>query len=413
LDDILHSICQEMVHAFDARNTGIATLNKAKDRLKVVAFYSEDPEESDVCGLEFPLEGNDASLFVIKTGEPIVVPDAQSNPITRSLHEVMVKRGTTCLLLVPLMARGEVTGTIGIPSNSGEVFSHDDVRLAQTIAGQLASVISNAHLHQKVLTARDVAEKELEIGRRIQTGFFPDELPQIPGWHVCAAFQSARQVAGDFFDTFTIAGGKKQAVILADVCDKGVGAALFMVLFRSMIRSNLLNGFRAQKNYSPQEVEEGLLSAIAQTNEYIAVNHAKDNMFATVFCAVIDQDSDELCYMNCGHDAPAIIRKGMLSERLLKTGPAIGMFADITLKTATLKLGLGDALFAFTDGVTDAQDIQGKSFGEERTLSVFSANTPINQRIDILLASLASHTEDEKQYDDITCIGIERSGTAD
>ena len=191
LDDILHSICREMVRVLNARNVGIALLNESKDGLKVVAFHTDQPDETDVTGLEFSFEGNDASLFVIKTGEPIVVPDAQSNPITQSLHEVMIERGTTCLMVVPLLARGEVIGTIGIPSNSEDVFSADDVRLCQTIAGQVASVIDNARLHQSVKRARDVAERELEIGRQIQTSFFPEYIPEVRGWKVnCCSIKS-------------------------------------------------------------------------------------------------------------------------------------------------------------------------------------------------------------------------------
>jgi len=297
LDDILHSICREMIRVFDARNVGIALLDDKRDRLKVVAFYTEESDESDATGLEFNLEGNDASLFVIKTGEPIVVPDAQTNPITRSIHEVMRRRGTSCLMVVPLLARGEVIGTIGMPSNSKTIFSQDDVRLAQTIAGQVAGVIDNAQLHQSVKRARDVAERELEIGRQIQAYFFPDTIPEIKGWKISALFRSARQVAGDFYDVFALEDGRKLGLVLADVCDKGVGAALFMVLFRSMLRANMIEGFGAAKELTldPRRV---LPSAVAKTNNYIADNHARANMFATVFVAVIEKDGGNLWYLN-------------------------------------------------------------------------------------------------------------------
>lgn len=409
LDDILNSICREMLMVLDARNVGIALLNEKKDRLKVVAFHTEQPGETDVTGLEFSLEGNDASLFVIKTGEPIVVPDAQANPITRSLHQVMKERGTSCLMVVPLMARGEVIGTIGIPSNSQEIFSQDDVRLSQTIAGQVASVIDNARLHQSVKRARDVAERELEIGRQIQTSFFPESIPQINGWRLTAYFKSARQVAGDFYDVFTLEGGKRMGLILADVCDKGVGAALFMVLFRSLLRANLIQGFNLddEADSDPCAI---LIAAVDKTNRYIAENHARASMFATVFAAILESDSDELFYLNCGHDAPVLMRGTGQVERLKPTNAAIGMFADLAFTCNRIQMAKGDSIIAFTDGVTDARSKDDKSFGEERLLEVLAAEDILQTRMKALEETITSHIKDAAQFDDITFVGFERTG---
>jgi len=408
LDEILQSICREMVNVFDARNTGIALLNDSQTTLQVVAFHTEHPDESDVTGLKIPIDGNDASLFVIKTGEPIVVPDAQRNPITSSLHDVMVRRGTSCLLVVPLLTRGEVIGTIGIPSESQTVFSREDVQLALTIAGQIAGAIDNARLHQTVQKARDVAEHELEIGRQIQIGFFPESLPQIAGWELFSYFQSARQVAGDFYDAFSLDQNKKLALILADVCDKGLGAALFMVLFRSLLRANIQQCFD-EKICSGVSHGERIVEAVRKTNNYIAANHAQSSMFATVFIAVLQRDLSEVWYMNCGHDPPFIARAGGESERLMPTNPAIGMFPDLDLASRCIKLQTGDSLIAFTDGVSDACSVAGSSFGEERLLKILGEKSPLKDRLAHLTAELVCHTDGAEQYDDITCIAFSRS----
>ena len=409
LDDILHSICREMVMVLSARNVGIALLNDKKDSLKVVAFHTEQEGETDVTGLEFSLEGNDASLFVIKTGEPIVVPDAQSNPITRSMHEVFRQRGTSCLMVVPLLARGEVIGTIGIPSNSHEVFSQDDVRLSQTIAGQVASVIDNARLHQSVKRARDVAERELEIGRQIQTSFFPESIPELNGWQMAVHFQSARQVAGDFYDVFVLEEGRRMGVILADVCDKGVGAALFMVLFRSLLRANLMLSFSRSAG-EDNDTCQLLIAAVDRTNRYIAENHSQANMFATVFAAVLEEDCDELCYLNCGHDAPALIRANGKMERLVPGSPAIGVFTDLEFKCSCISLTKGESVVAFTDGVTDAQSTDDQPFGEERVLEILAEAPQLGNRMKRLRKAIEDHIAGADQYDDITFIGFERTG---
>lgn len=414
LEDILNTICREMVRAFDARNVGIGLLNDEETKLKIVAFHTEQPQESDATGLELDLEGNDASIFVIKTGEPIVVPDAHLNPITRSIHEVMKKRGTSCLMIVPLLARGKVIGTIGMPSNSQNVFTQDNVRLAQTIAGQVAGVIENARLHQSVKKARDVAEHELEIGRQIQAGFFPEGLPQISGWFFKAHFQSARQVAGDFFDAFSI-GNNRVCFVLADVCDKGVGAALFMVLFRSLLRAYLQQAFKPAGFSLTDELVvdpgEALLSAVHRTNNYVAINHARANMFATVFAAVLEKDSNSMWYINCGHDAPVLIRQFGKRERLRPTNAAIGMFADLNLSSDCLTLNTGDSLIAFTDGVTDARSADGSAFGEEQLLEVLAEKQTLEGRIEALKKAIDYHIVDAEQYDDITFIGFERRGS--
>jgi serine phosphatase RsbU (regulator of sigma subunit) len=124
-------------------------------------------------------------------------------------------------------------------------------------------------------------ERELEIGREIQRGFLPAEIPAPEGWELRAHFRPARQVAGDFYDAFPLPGGRV-AIVLADVCGKGVGAALFMALFRSLFRALAEPQFAAAADPS-----EGLRATVQGTNDYIARNHGRSNMFATVFFAVL------------------------------------------------------------------------------------------------------------------------------
>lgn len=174
IDIMLQSVCKEMTAVFGARNTGIGLLDRKKTKVTMVAFHAADPEESDATGMNIPLKGNAATLRVVQTGQPIVVPDVQNNPLTASIHDIARKRGTECLMIVPLMTRGEVIGTIGVPtSDKNRVFTPADVTLAQTIASQIASAIENARLFARTEKAREIAEHDLEIGRKIQTEFFP------------------------------------------------------------------------------------------------------------------------------------------------------------------------------------------------------------------------------------------------
>ena len=231
-------------------------------------------------------------------------------------------------MIVPLLTRGEAIGTIGMPGKDPEhVFTEDEIELAETIASQIASAIDNAQLHAKTELALDVAERDLEIGRQIQSGFFPEVLPEIPGWEIATHFHAARQVAGDFYDVFRFKDSNFTAFIIADVCDKGVGAALFMVLFRSLLRAF------SETMITAANVQEQLLSIILNTNNFIAEHHGKSNMFATLFFGILDPDSGSLYYVNGGHEPPAILDKdGWIIQRLMPTGPAVGMFPDMEFK---------------------------------------------------------------------------------
>ncbi|MCK5342426.1 MAG: GAF domain-containing protein, partial [Candidatus Heimdallarchaeota archaeon] len=284
LKEILKIICKEMVKVFDARNTGIGLLNNDNTKLTIVAFYSEKEDEGDITGLEISVGGNAATIFVIKHGETIIVPDAQNNPITDSYHEIASMRGTRCIMIVPLLSRGQVIGTIGIPtSDPNRVYTASDVSLAQTIANQIASAVENARLHEETEKNRDQVEQELIIGRDIQSGFFPETLPDIPGWEIASHYRASRIVSGDFYDVFPLENDRMLGFVIADVCDKGVGAALYMALSRTLIRA-IVTGYFADgktKTMSLQAKSEKILkNTISLVNNYMAEVHGASGIFA-------------------------------------------------------------------------------------------------------------------------------------
>jgi sigma-B regulation protein RsbU (phosphoserine phosphatase) len=173
-----------------------------------------------------------------------------------------------------------------------------------------------------------------------------------------------------------------------------------------------------QRGFSPDHFSEPdqlvvdpgevVLSAVLETNNYVAINHARANMFATVFAAIVEGDSDSLWYVNCGHDAPVLVRKSGQYERLGSTGAAIGMFPDLKISAGSCEMRAGDSLFAFTDGVTDARAPDGASFGEERLIPLLLAQRPLDYRLDTLKRALTVHIGEGDQYDDITFIGLQR-----
>lgn len=279
--------------------------------------------------------------------------------------------------------------------------------------------------------AKQAAERELEIGRRIQADFLPEELPQIAGWELACHFKAAREVAGDFYDAFALSGGKRLGLVVADVCDKGVGAALFMALFRSLIRAfadqhatlgwmDVLSSDRGA-SAAAQDFSLGrrrsllstgtaaLKNAIDLTNQYITRNHGRTNMFATVFFGVLDPATGALMYINGGQEPPILIGAGGIKDYLHPTGPAVGLLPGLEFGIGQVDLEPGDTLLAFTDGIPDANSPQDEFYGHERIQALLQAPVGSAQAlIERLQADLEAHIGPAVQYDDITMLALRR-----
>jgi signal transduction histidine kinase len=159
LQSALRSVAQEMVELIDTRSTGIALLDESRTELTVVATYSRDPVPLDAVGLAIPVASNRASSLVVETGRFLSVPQAQTNPLTKPIQDILRERGIHCLLIVPLLSRGEVIGTMGLTTNqSDRDFTPAEIRLAETVAGQIAGAIENARLFTEMEQAKEAAE---------------------------------------------------------------------------------------------------------------------------------------------------------------------------------------------------------------------------------------------------------------
>jgi len=272
---------------------------------------------------------------------------------------------------------------------------------------------------------------ELEKGREMQTNFLPGQLLHKPGWEIVAYFKPAHQVAGDFYDVFELPGGHV-GLVIADVCDKGVGAALFMALFRSLIRifsgQTSLDGLvcsysqasvNALSLASDGQVAESshldALKAVGLTNNYIALNHGELAMFATLFFGVLDPSTGLLTYISGGHEPLLIVdSSGGVRERLNPTGPAVGITPDTEFKIEQTRLEPGDILLGYTDGVLEALAAGGEFFTRKRLLSMLEQSTSsATLLLDQIVASVLSHIGEADQHDDITVLAVRRDPKTD
>ncbi len=268
-----------------------------------------------------------------------------------------------------------------------------------------ASLAKKRLRDREQLVARAMA-RELEIGRNIQAGFLPASLPVVPDYELAARFEPARQVAGDFYDAFPLAAGGRVAIVVGDVCDKGVGAALFMAVFRSLLRVVSSEAYGSAP-------EAGDLHHLPRTvrvlSDYNATTHAAANMFTTLFFGVLDPAPGTLTYVNAGHDAPLLLRDGMIAERLAPTGPAVGLLEGMEFTARQTTLAPGDLLLAYTDGVIDARDAAGTAYGEAR-LEALALEPPHRAAalLERIQHDLARHTDGTVAYDDVTLLALGR-----
>jgi phosphoserine phosphatase RsbU/P len=272
-------------------------------------------------------------------------------------------------------------------------------------------------------------ERELEIGHEIQASFLPESMPPVPGWTMDARLRPAQQVSGDFYDAFAFEAGGRVGLIVADVCDKGVGAALFMALFRTLLRAASVQrysgltgrgvslsatGFLSVGGHDTDAADAGrtaLASALKVTNNYISLTHPKSNMFATVFFAVLEPASGRIDYANCGHEPALVLGPGGVRARLEPTGPAVGMLPDVQFAVRDATLAPGETLLAFTDGVTEARSASGELFGSERfEASLATPAASVRELLDRVERAVQRHTGGAPQFDDITLLAVRRSG---
>jgi len=294
------------------------------------------------------------------------------------------------------------------------VIAQDPQALKSIIAAVLQRERAIVHDVSERTAQVQAFEKELEIGRRIQADFLPEAVPDVAGWEIASHFEAAREVAGDFFDVFELEPGGHLALVIGDVCDKGVGAALFMTLFRSLIRASSLHGLLAGGE-GGEGIEDILQSSIEVTNRYVATTHSQSSMFASVFFGMLETATGELLYINAGHESPVIFRPGKEPEILECTGGVLGLFPFAQYSTARTRLLPGDLLFSYTDGVNEAKNESGDQFSDDRILAVGAdASGDAAGLLRDMIAGIEAFRGAAAQSDDITMLALRRlDGPAD
>jgi serine phosphatase RsbU (regulator of sigma subunit) len=255
-------------------------------------------------------------------------------------------------------------------------------------------------------------ERELEIAREIQAEFLPDEVLQPKGWEIATAFLAAREVAGDFYDVFHLPGGYI-GLILGDVCDKGVGSALYMALFRSLLRAaSDLSALEREMGGEEAQVDPAFVmtNAVRLANDYICRVHNSAN-YSTLFFGALDPASGLLRYIDAGHERPVVVNSSGIKTQLERTGPVVGLLEEAEFRVEQYQLDDGDLLLVYSDGFTDIENPDGEMYGRERLLSLLSGVTGSAQSfVNRVLGRISAYAQDAAQFDDMTMLAVRKRG---
>jgi GAF domain-containing protein len=311
-------------------------------------------------------------------------------------NEAAIPDAERLLIAVPLSIKNDLFGVMLIEEmEGGRRFRSRRVEIINGIAQQAALAIQN-DLLQREMVVRERLETEVQLARQIQQTFIPSVLPAHPNWHLAARWRTARQVGGDFYDVIELPDGKL-GVFIADVADKGMPAALFMALTRTLVRAAAL------EMDSPAEV-------VRRVNDLLLPDTMHQGMFVTAVYGELDMKAGTFTYVNAGHNPPVWIKSDDGLEKLTRTAVALGVTVQSDIFQRTLSLSTGDSLFLYTDGLTEAFSPEGALFGEERL-----ADTLISihqQGVDVILSAVEERLNDfigdEPLGDDLTMLVLQR-----
>src|SRR5215211_4096428 len=306
-----------------------------------------------VAGPELDIAPNDPILAYLVSASGVVEIDKLDldSAALRAMKQADIK------VVVPLVSQGELIGLLNLgPRLSQQEYSADDRKLLSDLSTQTAPAVRVAQLvrqQQQEAQERERIEQELRIARLIQQTLLPKTLPQLPGYDVAAYYQPAREVGGDFYDFLDLEDGRL-GLVVGDVTDKGIPAALVMATTRTMLRA------AAQRLFSPGEV-------LRRANEAL-VPDIPPSMFITCLYAILEPGSGRIVYANAGHDPPYRRRadRNEGAEELRARGMPLGLMTAMAYEEREVVLEEGESVLFYSDGLVEAHDPHREMFGFPR-----------------------------------------------
>lgn len=351
------------------------------------------PPPADVQRLDIELAPHDP-LFAYFQRSSAAVEVARLQMDSPALDQI---KKTGAVLIAPLVSQSEILGVISVSSRrSDQEYATDDRRLLDDLTSQAAPAVRVAQLvlqQRQAALERERIEQELRVARVIQQTLLPEKPPQIEGWRLKAYWQPARAVSGDFYDFMTLPDGRL-GLVIADVTDKGVPAALVMATTRAILRATV------ERYDSPGAVLE-------RVNDILCPD-IPPKMFVTCLYAILDPDTGVMRFANAGHNLPFQQRDGGAIE-LRATGMPLGLLPGMSYEETEILVAPGDRVVFYSDGLVEAHNPQRQMFSTPRLHNLLANSCAEEDLITLLMGELSTFAgSDWEQEDDITFVILSR-----
>jgi serine phosphatase RsbU (regulator of sigma subunit) len=331
--------------------------------------------------------------YLTKAAGPVDIRYLELNsPALKALKDAGV------VLVVPMISAGSPVGMLALGARKSERdYSTDDRQLLASLARFAAPAIRVGQLvreRQAQALRRERIDQQLNVARLVQRQFLPGSLPDLPGWQVAAFYRPALRVGGDFYDFIPLPDGRVM-VVIGDVTDKGVPAALVMASTHSLLRAA-----------APRLIRPG--AVLATVNELLCED-TPVQMFVTCLAMVLDGGSGQVTFANAGHDVPYVRTAGGVAELRAK-GMPLGLMPGSAYEEQTFGFRPGDRALLHSDGLSEAHGAGHEMFGFQRVAALVGRSASTQGLIDLCLSELDAFTgPGYEQEDDITLLSLERS----
>ena len=346
-----------------------------------------------------PVTKDDPVVREAFTGKAVVLDDMRTDPRVQ-YRDDSIREGLISQLTVAMTFRDKPIGVLRLYSPEPARFDADAIRIARLVASQCAIAITNARLYKQAIEGARMAE-QMRLAAVIQRRMIPEKAPSMCGLDVSALYSPCYEIGGDLYD-FLQVNDHTLVTGISDVIGKGVPAAIMMSMFRGTLRAYSDGGYG---RHSMEEVIDKL--------NRVACNECKDGEFITLFVAHINTEANTLTYCNCGHEPGVLLRNGEVLE-LNEGGLVLGIMPETHYSIQTLPFEQNDCLLMYTDGLIDAMNFDGQTWGRQRLMEVLR-HYPANSA-DFLLHNIMGYRRRfvglASQTDDTSIVAVRRDANA-
>jgi len=399
LDSVLRSMLDHAISITRA-DRGVLLEPDATGALKVRLARGSNGGDLSVASIN---PSQTALRQAVQQRAPIITDDMSLAGMDLKSAESVVIQGLRAVVAIPLfavphasseesqmLARGQLLGAVYLDSRRPAAFSNLDRQILDALGGQAASILDNARLVERE-RERQRMEQELEIGRNIQQGLLPQGLRDFPHLELSGIQYPCQEVGGDYFDVFALS-EDRTAFLIADVSGKGLGAALLTTMLQGALSGMTLG-------VEPAKV-------LRHINRFLC-EHAMVGRYATLFFALVD-NAGVLDFINAGHPAPLLLRGESVSDLYTDGSFPVGLVEEAEFTSMRTQLEPGDTLVLFTDGVTEAQDLDKQLFGFERLRDavVGGSRKSVAELQQSILDAVAEFSQGAEAADDVTLLTV-------